>query len=132
MTKIHFAVMLALILSGCNSDIAEEQAPSKSRSSCLVEDADGIIICFEGGLDSVKSKCMSRNGSKKNHMKVTFSETKGCPRDRGYVGYCIMDGGDYIPYSYIEPSLNTSERDKKMMKKMYKKDCLSFGGKWKE
>jgi hypothetical protein len=132
MTKIHFAVMLALILSGCNNDRTEEQALSKSSSSCLVEDAGGIIICFEGDLESVKSKCTDRNSKKKNHMKVTFSETKGCPRDQGYVGYCIMDGGSYIPYDYIDPSLNISKRNKNMMKEMYKKDCLDFRGEWME
>ena len=117
-------ICLVIFLIGCS------KSDSKSRASCLVEDFSSgeIVICFEGNSNYVKSKCFS--STNKNAPKVTFSETEGCPRDRGYFGYCIMDGGEYIPYSYIDPSLNISKKNKKMMKEMTKEDCLSFGGEW--
>jgi len=116
-------ICLVIFLIGCS------ESDSKSRASCLVEDISSgeIVICFEGNSNYVKSKCSSTN---KNAPNVTYSTNDSCPRNRGYSGYCTMDGGEYIPYSYIEPSLNISKKNEKMMKEMYKEDCLSFGGEW--
>ena len=134
-TKILVPFMLFLI--GCtNTDSKQTIFDEENRPSCLVEDrmTKEIIICFEGELEYVKQKCSDHkqpnNIKIKNFPKVTFSEGGSCPRNRGYSGYCVMDGGEYIPYNYIDPSLNISQTNKKMMKEMYKEDCLRFEGEW--
>ena len=137
MMKTKILVSLALFMIGC-TDTNSKQAISHNeiRPSCLVEDGrtKEIVLCFEGELEYVEQKCTSssRRTSKKrkNHPIVTFSEIEGCPKDRGYTGYCIMDGGEYIPYDYIEPSLNIVQKNKTMMEKMYQENCLRFGGEY--
>ncbi len=128
-TKILLPLMLLLI--GCtDTNIKQNIALDETRPSCLVEERNTgeIVMCFEGKIGYVKRKCKKGNQKKKKHPIVTLSESEGCPRDRGYVGYCVMDGGEYIPYNYIDPTLNISQKDKEMMKKMYQEDCLRFGG----
>lgn len=116
-------ICLVIFLIGCS------KSESKSSASCLVEDISSgeIVICFEGNSNYVRPKCSSTN---KNGPNVTYSTSNGCPRDRGYFGHCTMDGGEYIPYNYIDLSLNISLENKKMMQEMHKEDCLRSGGEW--
>lgn len=134
-TKI-LILFVILFLMGCtDKDSNQTDLDNKDSPSCLVEDKvnKGTIICFEGELEYVKKKCSIQNkhvNSGKAFPIVTFSETEGCPRDGGYSGYCIMDGGEYIPYYYINSSLNISQKNKEIMKEIYRKDCSQFKGKW--
>ena len=122
-----------LFIASCSDDNGHGKSPgleSRFRTSCMVKDNRSILICFEGEYSYVKKKC---DGFKMEHTmgaEIIYSSNRGCPRNIGFVGYCVMDGGEYIPYDYIDPMLNLSEKDKNIMIEGYKNDCLKFSGQY--
>ena len=131
-------IYLAIFLVGCSKSKTEKNNYTETTNvinnnpSCLVEDAHTaeIVMCFEGDLEYVKSKCVSKNN--KYQSKITFSTNGGCPKDRGYIGYCIYDEGEYIPFSYIHKSKYLTPEKEEIMKKIAKENCIRFRGEWKD
>jgi len=121
-------IFIILFVGGCSSSVQKED----SITSCLIEDAHSkkIVMCFEGELEFVKSRC--QNPNKIGAPKVTFSTTQRCPKDReNYLGHCNINKGEYIPFSYAGTSPYLDSEKIKMMEKMTKDDCVnSHNGQW--
>lgn len=132
-------ICLTIFLVGCSKSKSESKNKYvenanvvNNNPSCLVEDAHTgeIVMCFEGDLEYVKSKCVSKNN--KYRPKITFSDNSGCPKDRGYIGYCVEDGGEYIPFKYISKSPYLTPEKEEIMKEIIKKSCINVGGEWED
>lgn len=142
MVKIMKSVLICstILLIGCSNPDSQSNAIDNYTSvmdetnnpSCLVEDVHSgeIVMCFEGDLGYVQSKCVSRKSQ--NGPIVTFSTTKGCPKDRGYIGRCVEDGGEYIPFKYISKSPYLTPEKEEIMKEIIKKSCINVGGEWED
>ena len=126
-------LVVVVIFTGCSQETSSESKNNALKASCLIEEVEtgDLIMCFEGSKDYVKRKCIQpKKDTILKPPRVIYSEKNCCPKNRGYFGYCILDNGEYIPFSYADPQIFHDKKGVDIAIKEESKDCKDINGIW--